>query len=471
MTLIRRTIAWCTQHRANTILIASFGAVALTFTAATVVAQLSSFQIHAAAQEITGNASPSIASLSAIRSCLRKVQLRIDDHLDECEREACRVLPDEISALSRTIRARWEVYKRLPTFPSEAGQWPPIEAAFDEIDRDMDEVVRALQRGDTAAATARFRVVVEPVFDRADGLVDGLIAHEHDQGIALTRRIDALARHSVVLALLLDVLSVALTIGTAALAVRLVRREERLLEQRAEELDRFAGQVSHEILNPLCAIDASVHVLQGGNGASTPALARIADAVGFIRHLVRGLLEFARSSDPRNSNGTSSVMSVVDEVVARFRPLADREGVELVYGLAPSAIVGCSHCVLTTILSNLVSNAIKHLGAADRRIVEIRAGACAPGCARIEVADTGLGVDPAVRDRVFEPFVRGSKSATAGFGLGLTTVKRLAAGHGGRVGFAPEPGGGTCFWVELPTASPAPLPVPATAAPRDLQMI
>ncbi len=471
MTFIRRTFAWCSAHRANAALIASFAAVALTFTAATAVAQLSSFEIHAAAQAITGNASPSIADLSALRTCLRKLQLVTDDHLDRCRAIACRTLPDDVSRLARNVRTRWEVYKRLPTFPNEGAYWPPIDAALDEVDREMDDVVRALERGDTAGASAEFRDGVEPVFERADQLVDELIAHDHAQQIALTQRIDALARHSVVLAFTLDLLSIALTIGTAALAVRLVRREERLLEKRAEELDRFAGQVSHEILNPLCAIDASVQVLEGGNAASTAALARIEDAVEFIRHLVRGLLEFARSSDPRTSNRTSSVVSVIDDVVARFWPIAERESVQLVYGLAPSATVGCSDCVLTTILSNLVANAIKHLGPTARRIVEIRAGACAPGWVRIEVADSGPGVDATVRERVFEPFVRGGKTVATGFGLGLTTVKRLVTAHGGRVGFTPEPGGGTCFWVELPAATPAALPATGAAAGSGLAAV
>src|SRR5512132_543861 len=99
MTFIRRILNWCATYRAAAALIASFAAVALTFIAATMIAQLSSFEIRGAAQEITGNSSPSITQLSTLRACLRKLELRADDHLDACQGTACNGFPEEVTAL------------------------------------------------------------------------------------------------------------------------------------------------------------------------------------------------------------------------------------------------------------------------------------------------------------------------------------------------------------------------------------
>jgi signal transduction histidine kinase len=79
------------------------------------------------------------------------------------------------------------------------------------------------------------------------------------------------------------------------------------------------------------------------------------------------------------------------------------------------------------------------------------------GRCRIEVRDTGPGVPERDAARLFEPFARG-RTAAPGFGLGLSTVKRLVVAHRGRVGYEREDDGGggggaeTVFWLELPEA-------------------
>jgi signal transduction histidine kinase len=109
--------------------------------------------------------------------------------------------------------------------------------------------------------------------------------------------------------------------------------------------------------------------------------------------------------------------------------------------------------VLSSIVSNLVRNAITHMGARELRHVRIRVG---PGetteAVRIEVEDTGPGIPEALGDRIFEAFVRGAGADQSGIGLGLATVKRLVTAHGGNVGFRSRAGVGTLFFVDLPRA-------------------
>jgi signal transduction histidine kinase len=70
---------------------------------------------------------------------------------------------------------------------------------------------------------------------------------------------------------------------------------------------------------------------------------------------------------------------------------------------------------------------------------------------RTEVEDTGPGVPAGLEQSIFEPYVRGPDSGTAGLGLGLATVKKLAEGHGGSVGVVNVSAGGALFWFTLPS--------------------
>jgi signal transduction histidine kinase len=124
--------------------------------------------------------------------------------------------------------------------------------------------------------------------------------------------------------------------------------------------------------------------------------------------------------------------------------------------------VACSAGALTSIVGNLVQNALKFVTSEERREVRIRWAEVDRGVC-IEVQDSGPGVAPELRDAVFEPFVRAG-GAKPGVGLGLATVKKLCQGHGGSVGVRSAPGGGATFAVVLPCGEP---PAARAGAPGD----
>jgi signal transduction histidine kinase len=111
--------------------------------------------------------------------------------------------------------------------------------------------------------------------------------------------------------------------------------------------------------------------------------------------------------------------------------------------------IACSPGVLVSMTTNLLVNAIKYMGDVPEKRIGIRARE-RPRSVRIEVRDTGPGIAPALRPKIFDPYVR-AEGTTSGFGLGLATVRRLAEAHGGSVGVEPNVSTGSVFWFELPT--------------------
>jgi len=104
-------------------------------------------------------------------------------------------------------------------------------------------------------------------------------------------------------------------------------------------------------------------------------------------------------------------------------------------------------------LLNLVENAVKYTPAGGK--VEIGL-ARADGFAEITVADTGIGIDPAEVERIFEPFHRLDTARahdTGGAGLGLAIARSIVEAHGGRLSARNNPGGGATFSFTLPTTT------------------
>jgi signal transduction histidine kinase len=143
----------------------------------------------------------------------------------------------------------------------------------------------------------------------------------------------------------------------------------------------------------------------------------------------------------------------------RERARAQATAVEIQASAGDTAI--CDRAHMEMAIGNLVDNALKHTGAADRIVVSASiAGPAeedqpssgaegADGKIAISVVDTGPGFAPGESDRVFERFYRGS-SAAAGAGLGLAVVRSVAAAHGGTVEAGTSESGGARVTIRIP---------------------
>ena len=104
---------------------------------------------------------------------------------------------------------------------------------------------------------------------------------------------------------------------------------------------------------------------------------------------------------------------------------------------------------LTQVIINLVTNAAKAIPAGRAGRIVVRIGPGDPGRARIEVADNGVGMQPEVLARVFDPFYT-TRKVGEGTGLGLPICNSIVTAHGGTIGITSTPGEGTTFVIDLP---------------------
>jgi signal transduction histidine kinase len=230
--------------------------------------------------------------------------------------------------------------------------------------------------------------------------------------------------------------------------LRAMLREQ---EARSSELEAFAGRIAHDILGPLGTVGIALSLARQQPDEAQRFLERGTSAVERINTLVTGLLEFARAGGKPPDGARADLDAAIRDLLAELEPTARAVGAELTTKHERQQVVACNPGVLTSLIANLARNAIKYLGDRPVRRVEIRAHERGR-YVRVEVADTGPGLPPAIERRVFEPYIRAPNATEPGFGLGLATVRRLAEAHGGRVGVESTPSVGSTFWFELPKA-------------------
>jgi signal transduction histidine kinase len=227
------------------------------------------------------------------------------------------------------------------------------------------------------------------------------------------------------------------------------------LQRSNAELRQFAYVASHDLSEPLRMVTSYLQLLRrrygdGRLGADADEfIAHAVDGSVRMRALIEDLLSYSRagrSSEPGRVDTGELLASVLTDLGAA---VADASAV-LDIGELP-AVTGDAR-ELRQVFQNLVANALKF-----RRgpgvLVSVRAERCAPGWWAFTVADDGIGIPLDQSDRVFEMFQRlHPRDDYEGTGIGLAICRKIVEHHGGTIGVAPRPGGGTEFRFELPAA-------------------
>jgi signal transduction histidine kinase len=442
-------------------------AVVICFVAATGVSDFSAGAIDEAALQIANTTAPGIEHLAAARAELRTLQLVARLHVEEAAagevghraelRQARRQIDDEIAA-----------YVALHASPDEQATRALDWRGGPELDAALDRMQRALDRGERHAALVVINTDLTRAAEASSAVFLAAIEQNAGRARTLALRIEATHNRSRNLALALDLVSALVTLF-AALSVKsasyryaaLVEENRRLLEERAEELEMFAGRVAHDILSPLSPVGIAVDLVsrQLEDGDPRKAwLVRAGAALGRVKQIVEGLLVFARAGATAEPGERADVATVLADVLDGMRDQAAAASVVLVARAEGAGEVACSAGLLSSALGNLVQNAIKHMDDATVRRVTVRVE---PGSERVRiwVEDTGPGLPPDSGKNIFDPYVRAPGSRLPGIGLGLATLRRVVEAHGGEVGVVSSPGQGCRFWFELPR------PASSSAAP------
>ncbi|MBJ7288305.1 HAMP domain-containing sensor histidine kinase [Williamsia sp.] len=236
--------------------------------------------------------------------------------------------------------------------------------------------------------------------------------------------------------------------ATTAASEEQARRSE-------DKMRRFVADASHELRTPLTSIRGFSELYrQGAMTDPDQLMSRIEHEAGRMGLLVEELLMLARLDAQRPlERAQVDLLGLASDSVHSARATAPNRdiSVEMIDGPGIPAVMGDAPR-LSQVLSNLITNAIRHTG--DDARITVRVGTDEHS-AILAVADTGPGLSPDDQARVFERFYRGDSSRhrderSGGSGLGLSIVAALVAAHGGTVGVEDTPGGGATFWVRLP---------------------
>ncbi len=199
---------------------------------------------------------------------------------------------------------------------------------------------------------------------------------------------------------------------------------------------RFVADAAHELRSPLTALSLQAERLASAD-MSAEARARLAVLTGGIqrnRRLLDQLLTLAREQDAgRTANETVSIQQVFRQVLEELMPLAEEKNIDLGVLGEEDAQVRATEAALKTLVTNLVSNAIRYTPRNGQIDLSIESS---PANVTLLVCDTGPGIAPEERERVFDPFYRVLGSGETGSGLGLAIVKTIALRLGAQLGLS-----------------------------------
>lgn len=366
-----------------------------------------------------------------------------------------------------------DIFEVFPDNPDDAGATgvANLRASLERVRERRRPDVMAVQKYDIRRRNGEFEVrywspANKPVLDESGEL--RYIIHRVED---VTEFVEQLGRRSDQVSLTSDVRE-----RIERMEAEILHRSEQLREANAElraanaAKNEFLSRMSHELRTPLTAIAGFAELLSLDR--LTPeqreSAATIQRASHHLLRLVDDVLDIARIESGALSISLEPVRiaDVVAEAIELAQPFANRHRIELDAPAAPADLYALvDNQRLKQVLVNLVVNGIKYNHPGGRVTLTAEGEG---DVIRLEVIDTGTGIDEQSIAKLFTPFERLGAGEIEGSGLGLALSKAMVEGMGGRIGVHSDPGAGSIFWVEIRRADAPQVPEPPPAGPSAL---
>jgi signal transduction histidine kinase len=228
------------------------------------------------------------------------------------------------------------------------------------------------------------------------------------------------------------------------------------LERLQQEKNELLAMIAHELRTPLAGAKGAVdmaqrRLAQGETERLTALLASAGEALNRLSRLTADLMQASQGGLPSLDRSPQDLGAIVVQAYTWAQATAAAKGVVLrLVAIAAGARVFGNADALLSVVGNLLANAIRYTPAGGRVTVQVDVE---DSNATAVVIDTGIGMTPAVRARIFEKFYRAPEARqheAQGLGLGLALVQQMVLAHGGQIEVESTPGAGSTFRVVLP---------------------
>jgi PAS domain S-box-containing protein len=220
--------------------------------------------------------------------------------------------------------------------------------------------------------------------------------------------------------------------------LELVQQKQRSIQNsKLASLGELAASIAHEINNPLGIISGSAQLLELERVNKNPeAVLKKAETIirssKRIEHITKSLRRFAHSSlDDRNS--IVDIHKLLQEALSLTKPNIKRHWIDLNLVGASSAQIRCNEIEIEQVFINLINNAVDAVKDLDERWIEVIVSD-QPNHVRIDIVDSGRGIEPSAKAQLFEPFYT-TKPKGEGTGLGLSICKQICESHNATLWF------------------------------------
>ncbi|MCE5310654.1 MAG: HAMP domain-containing protein [Acidobacteriales bacterium] len=223
-------------------------------------------------------------------------------------------------------------------------------------------------------------------------------------------------------------------------------RDELIRQERISTIGRLSTSIVHDLRNPLAAIYGGAEMLVDSD-LPQPQVKRLAANIYHASRRIQELLQelVNVSGGKSQKRETASLRAVAEAACESLAASAEARGVSIEIDIPESIELPLEYSRVERVFANLIGNALEVMphGGSIRICAALR-----DATALVEVRDTGPGVPPDVRDRLFQPFTSAGKQG--GLGIGLALARQTILDHGGDMWLAQEDGAGACFRFRLP---------------------